>query len=292
MLRSMTGYGRGHAVTGRYDITVEVKSVNHRYFEFTSRLPKAYLFLEDKLKHTLKEACSRGKVEASVSIQLLDGGETEITLNLDTTRGYLTALRQAATKLDLMDDLRLSDLIHFPDIFTVHKTELDPDEVWAMVQPVAKEAIDAFVRMRETEGEQLGVDLKNRLATIADALTEIEARAPQLKEEYYNRLYQKIAEVLEGQNIDESRLITEAAIFADKVAIDEETVRLRSHLRQFEDLLQSSEPVGRKLDFLVQELNREANTIGSKCQDVSIARRVIDIKSEIEKIREQIQNLE
>ena len=288
----MTGYGRGHGVTGRYDITVEVKSVNHRYFEFSSRLPKAYLFLEEKLKYTLKEACSRGKVEASVSIQLLDGGESEITLNLDTTRGYLTALRQAAAELDLMDDLRLSDLISFPDIFTVHKTELEPDAVWEMVQPVAKEAIDAFVRMRETEGEQLKADLLGRLDTIAADLTEIENRAPQLKEEYYSRLYQKIAELLADKNIDESRLITEAAIFADRVAIDEETVRLRSHLRQFKDLLESDEPVGRKLDFLVQELNRETNTIGSKCQDVSIARRVIDIKSEIEKIREQIQNLE
>ena len=292
MLRSMTGYGRGHAVNGRYDITVEVKSVNHRYFEFTSRLPKAYLFLEDRLKHTLKDVCSRGKVEASVSIQLLDGGESEITLNLETTRGYLTALREAAAELDLMDDLRLSDLISFPDIFTVHKTEIDPDEMWAMVEPVAREAVDAFVKMRETEGAQLKIDLQNRLRTIAGSLQEIEERAPKLKDEYYSRLYQKIAEVLADQNIDESRLITEAAIFADKVAIDEETVRLRSHLAQFNDLLESDEPVGRKLDFLVQELNREANTIGSKCQDVSISRRVIDIKSEIEKIREQIQNLE
>ena len=253
MLRSMTGYGRGHAVNGRYDITVEVKSVNHRYFEFTSRLPKAYLFLEDRLKHTLKDACSRGKVEASVSIQLLDGGESEITLNLETTRGYLTALREAAAELDLMDDLRLSDLISFPDIFTVHKTEVDPDEMWAMVEPVAREAVDAFVKMRETEGAQLKIDLQNRLETIAGSLQEIEERAPKLKDEYYSRLYQKIAEVLADQNIDESRLITEAAIFADKVAIDEETVRLRSHLAQFNDLLESDEPVGRKLDFLVQD---------------------------------------
>lgn len=292
MLRSMTGYGRGHAVNGRYDITVEVKSVNHRYFEFASRLPKAYLFLEEKLKHTLKAACSRGKVEAAVTIQLLDGGESEITLNLETTKGYLSALREAAAALDLIDDLRLSDIVSFPDIFTVRKTEVDPDEMWEMVRPAAEQAVEAFIRMRETEGEQLGKDLKNRLDAIAAALSEIEERAPQLKEEYYARLYQKISEVLEGQNIDESRLITEAAIFADRVAIDEETVRLRSHLRQFEDLLKSKEPVGRKLDFLVQELNREANTIGSKCQDVSISRRVIDIKSEIEKIREQIQNLE
>ena len=227
--------------------------------------------MEDRLKHTLKDACSRGKVEASASIQLLDGGESEITLNLETTRGYLTALREAAAELDLMDDLRLSDLISFPDIFTVHKTEVDPDEMWAMVEPVAREAVDAFVKMRETEGAQLKIDLQNRLRTIAGSLQEIEERAPKLKDEYYSRLYQKIAEVLADQNIDESRLITEAAIFADKVAIDEETVRLRSHLAQFNDLLESDEPVGRKLDFLVQELNREANTIGSKCQDVSIS---------------------
>lgn len=292
MLRSMTGYGRGHQVVGNYDITVEVKSVNHRYFEFSSRIPKAYQFLEEKIKTAVQNGCSRGKVEASVSIQLIGGGENEITLNVDITRGYLAALRSSAGELDLLDDLRLSDLVQFPDIFTVRKRELDPEEVWEAVRGVAEEAVNSFVRMREREGRQLKEDLVGRLENIAGTLSFIEERAPVLKEEYYNRLYQKITELLADKNIDETRLVTEAAIFADRVAIDEETVRLRSHLKQFAELLETDQPVGRKLDFLVQEMNRETNTIGSKCQDVDITRRVVDIKSEIEKIREQIQNLE
>ncbi len=292
MLRSMTGYGRGHAVIDSYDITVEIKSVNHRYFEFSSHIPKAYLFLEEKLKSIVQSGCSRGKVEASVSIQTIGGGENEIIFNIDTAKGYLQALRSAAGDLDLMDDLRLSDLTQFPDVFTVRKIEADPEVIWSVVKNVAEEAVAAFVRMRENEGQRLKADLENRLHLIAQILSKIEERSPKLKEEYYTRLYQKISELLADQNIEESRLVTEAAIFADKVAIDEETVRLRSHLQQFSELLESSEPIGRKLDFLVQELNRETNTIGSKCQDVAVARKVVDIKSEIEKIREQIQNLE
>ena len=220
------------------------------------------------------------------------GGENEVTLNVDITRGYLAALRSSAGELDLLDDLRLSDLVQFPDIFTVRKRELDPEEVWEAVRGVAEEAVNSFVRMREREGRQLKEDLVGRLENIAGTLSFIEERAPVLKEEYYNRLYQKITELLADKNIDETRLVTEAAIFADRVAIDEETVRLRSHLKQFAELLETDQPVGRKLDFLVQEMNRETNTIGSKCQDVDITRRVVDIKSEIEKIREQIQNLE
>ena len=277
---------------GNYDITVEVKSVNHRYFEFSSRIPKAYQFLEEKIKTAVQNGCSRGKVEASVSIQLIGGGENEVTLNVDITRGYLAALRSSAGELDLLDDLRLSDLVQFPDIFTVRKRELDPEEVWEAVRGVAEEAVNSFVRMREREGRQLKEDLVGRLENIAGTLSFIEERAPVLKEEYYNRLYQKITELLADKNIEETRLVTEAAIFADRVAIDEETVRLRSHLKQFAELLETDQPVGRKLDFLVQEMNRETNTIGSKCQDVDITRRVVDIKSEIEKIREQIQNLE
>lgn len=292
MLRSMTGYGRGHAVVDCYDITVEVKSVNHRYFEFSTRIPKTYLFLEEKLKEIVQNNCSRGKVEASVSIQAIGGSGNEIILNVDTAKGYLQALRSASDELDLMDDLRLSDLAQFPDIFTVRKIEADPEVIWNAVKDVAEEAVAAFVQMREKEGQRLKEDLESRLQSIGQTLSEIEQRAPQLKEEYYAHLYQKIAELLADKNIEESRLITEAAIFADKVAIDEETVRLRSHLHQFAELLEGSEPVGRKLDFLVQELNREINTIGSKCQDITIARKVVDIKSEIEKIREQIQNLE
>ena len=236
-------------MVGNYDITVEVKSVNHRYFEFSSRIPKAYQFLEEKIKSAVQNGCSRGKVEASVSIQLIGGGENEVTLNVDITRGYLAALRSSAGELDLLDDLRLSDLIQFPDVFTVRKRELDPEEVWEAVRGVAEEAVAAFVRMREKEGRQLKEDLEGRLENIAQTLSYIEERAPALKEEYYNRLYQKIAELLADKNIDETRLVTEAAIFADRVAIDEETVRLRSHLKQFAELLETDQP-GNQYDWL------------------------------------------
>ena len=292
MLRSMTGYGRGQAVVDLWDITVEVRAVNHRFFEFSSRLPKTCLFLEDKLKNLVQSGCSRGKVELYCSVQSVGQRDTEVQVNEDVAQSYLAALRDAAPRLGLQDNLQLTDLFRLPEIFTLRRAEVDEDRLWAAVESVAKTAMASFVSMREVEGERLKADVSGRLDTIAELLASIEERAPMLRQEYYDRLYQKIKEILADKTVDEGRLITEAAVFADRVAIDEETVRLHSHLQQFHALLDSDEPVGRKLDFLVQEVNRETNTIGSKCQDVSIARKVVDIKAEIEKIREQIQNME
>lgn len=292
MLKSMTGYGRGQAAVDLWDITVEIKAVNHRYFEFSSRLPKAYLFLEDRLKALVQAGCSRGKVEVYCSVQPLSQRVTEVQVNREAAANYLTALREAAPSLGLEDDLKLSDLLKFNDVFTLKQVEVDEDRLWQAVEQVAKTAMAAFVVMRQTEGGRLRQDVEGRLRTLEQLLETVEERAPLLRQEYYDRLYQKLKELLSDQGIDEARLITEAAIFAERVAVDEETVRLRSHFQQFFTLLEGEGPVGRKLDFLVQELNRETNTIGSKCQDVAIARTVVEMKSEIEKIREQIQNLE
>lgn len=292
MLKSMTGYGRSQAVMDLWDITVEVRSVNHRYFEFNSRLPKACLFLEDRLKALVQRSCTRGKVELYASVQMTGQREISVEVDRSVAESYLRALREAAPELRLRDDLELSHLLKLPDIFTLRRMEVDEDRLWAAVSTVAEQALGAFVSMRETEGARLGEDLYGRLRQIGSLLSRIEERAPQLRQEYYDRLYQKLRELLEDQGIDESRLVTEAAIFADRVAIDEETVRLHSHLEQFETLLREGGPVGRKLDFLVQELNRETNTIGSKCSDLEITEIVVEIKAELEKIREQIQNIE
>jgi len=292
MLRSMTGYGRGQAVTDKWDISVEIKSVNHRYFEWSAKLPKAFLFLEDKLKSKIQSSVSRGKVEVYVSIYSVGDREINVEVNNSVAAGYVKALRDAAPALQLEDNIALTDLLRFSDIFTLKRMEVDEEEVWNAVSDVTDLALESFVAMKEKEGEKLKEDVLSRRECIKNMLTDVENRAPLLKNEYFERLYSKIKEILEDKNIDESRLVTEAGIFADKVAIDEETVRLNSHLNQLCDLLNTDEPVGRKLDFLVQEMNREVNTIGSKCQDVTIARTVVDMKSEIEKIREQIQNIE
>lgn len=292
MLKSMTGYGRGQSVTDNWDISVEIKSVNHRYFEWSAKLPKAFLFLEDKLKSKIQDSVFRGKIEVFVSIYSVGQKEINVEVNQSVAKGYVEALRTVAPTLSLEDNIKVTDLLRFSDIFTLKRTEVDEDEVWEAVSEVTDKALESFVSMKEKEGQKLKEDVLARRNNIALMLSQIEERAPMLKTEYYNRLYQKIKELLEDKNIDESRLVTEAGIFADKVAVDEETVRLRSHLHQLGDLLNIKEPVGRKLDFLVQEMNREVNTIGSKAQDVTIARLVVDMKSEIEKIREQIQNIE
>lgn len=292
MLKSMTGYGRGQSVTDNWDISVEIKSVNHRYFEWSAKLPKAFLFLEDKLKSKIQDSVFRGKIEVFVSIYSVGQKEINVEVNQPVAKGYVEALRTVAPTLSLEDNIKVTDLLRFSDIFTLKRTEVDEDEVWEAVSEVTDKALESFVSMKEKEGQKLKEDVLARRNNIALMLSQIEERAPMLKTEYYNRLYQKIKELLEDKNIDESRLVTEAGIFADKVAVDEETVRLRSHLHQLGDLLNIKEPVGRKLDFLVQEMNREVNTIGSKAQDVTIARLVVDMKSEIEKIREQIQNIE
>lgn len=292
MIKSMTGFGREHIVANGREIIVEIRSVNHRYYEFTSRTPRAYGYLDEKLKSFLKSGISRGKVEAVVTIYNQEGTDAEIELNKAVAKGYLDALRGAADELDLDDDLTLSNIMRLPDVFTVVKKTDDEEVIWNEVKAVAQVALDRFVEMRSTEGIKMYDDISGRLDYIEETVGKIEAQSPNVTESYRERLYAKIKETLGDKDIDEQRILTEVAIFADKVAIDEETVRLRSHISQFRELINSEEPVGRKLDFLVQELNREVNTIGSKANDLTITKMVVDLKAEIEKIREQIQNIE
>jgi uncharacterized protein (TIGR00255 family) len=292
MVKSMTGFGREHVVANGREIIVEIRSVNHRYYEFTARTPRSYGYLDEKLKAFLKSGISRGKVEASVTIYNQEGTDAEIELNESVANGYLKALRGSAESLGLEDDLTLTSIMRLPDVFTVVKKTDDEEVIWNEVKAVAQVALDRFVEMRNVEGRKMYDDISSRLDFIEQTVGKIEMQSPNVSKNYSDRLYAKIKEVLEDKNIDEQRILTEVAIFSEKVAIDEETVRLRSHIAQFRDLIDSDEPVGRKLDFLVQELNREVNTIGSKAQDLSITKMVVDLKSEIEKIREQIQNIE
>lgn len=294
MIRSMTGYGRSQAVVDTMNITVELKSVNHRYFEFNSRVPRNYGFLDEKLKSYIGSRVSRGKVECYVSVENLEDDEIEILVNHSLAKSYLDALRDLAetNELNLRDDLAMSSLARYNDIFTVHKKEADEEKIWNAVKSVVETAVDKFISMRENEGQKLKNDVLSRADLILQKVAIIEERSPETVKEYNDKLLARINEFLSDVQVDEQRLLTECAIFADKVAVAEETVRLRSHIDQLRQFLDSDEAVGRKTDFLVQEMNREANTIGSKAQDVTIARNVIDIKAEIEKIREQIQNIE
>lgn len=288
----MTGYGRGQKLINGRDITVEVKSVNHKYFEFNCRLPRAYGYLEEKLKAFFQQSISRGKVDCFVTINAVGVSESDVTLDVALASGYINALRNASEELSLKDDLTLSTLLRFSDIFTVTKAAVDEEQLWLDVMEVASEAAANFVKMRELEGENLKADVLMRGEKILELVSLVEARSPEIVTAYRKRLTDKITEVLEDRNIDEARIVTEAAIFADRIAVDEETVRLRSHVAQLKNILSSDGPVGRKLDFLLQEMNREANTTGSKNSDLEITNTVVDIKSELEKIREQIQNIE
>ncbi|MGN0592422.1 MAG: YicC/YloC family endoribonuclease [Ruminococcus sp.] len=292
MTKSMTGFGRVSLAAENMDILVEVRSVNHRYLEMSVRLPHAYSYLEDRLKKLVQQRVSRGKVEMSLSIQLHGTDGMAVDANADLAAAYIQALRSANEQLALEDDVTLSTLLRFSDIFTVRKVQLEEEAVWRAVEPVASAAVEQFVKMRETEGIQLHEDVLSRLSTLESMELQVEALAPETAKRYYERLYAKVSELLADREIEESRLVTETAVFADRIAVDEETVRLHSHISQFRSLLDAEEPVGRKLDFLIQEMNREVNTIGSKAQDLSITRLVVDMKSEIEKIREQIQNIE
>lgn len=294
MVRSMTGYGRAQMMVDTMSITVEIKSVNHRYFEFNSRVPRSYGFLEEKLKAFVGSLVARGKVECYVSIENLEDSEVDILVNHGLAASYYNALKELAEKneLNLRDDVVFTTLARNNDIFTVHKQEADEEKIWNAVKAVANDAVNKFISMREIEGEKLKIDVLSRADLILSKVEEIEKRSPETVKEYNDKLLSRINEFLSDVQVDEQRLLTECAIFADKVAVAEETVRLRSHIDQLRQFMEAKESVGKKMDFLVQEMNREANTIGSKAQDVSIARNVIDIKAEIEKIREQIQNIE
>lgn len=292
MVRSMTGYGRNQDTVNGLSVVVELKSVNHRFFEYSSRLPRGYGFLDDKLKTYLQQRISRGKVDVFVQIHTLEAVGSEVVVDHGLAEGYLSALRELATRYELRDDISAGALSRYPEVLTVRQAEMDEDAVWEAVQQVAVGAVDRFVAMREIEGARMREDVLSRADTIRKAVAVVEEKSPETVRAHMEKVETRIRELLDGVPVDEARLLNEAAVFADKVAVAEETVRLNSHLDQLEQLLNSNEAVGRKLDFLVQEINRETNTIGSKCSDLSLTRIVVDIKAEIEKIREQIQNIE
>ena len=293
MVRSMTGYGRARETLNHRDITVEVRSVNNRYLDCTVKMPRMYIFAEDAVKSLVQKFVSRGKVDVFVTIDTKEAEGGSVSVNRDLAGQYAAALRDL-TEFCAVDSWKLTPdiLARFPDVLTVTKAEEDMDAVSADICAVLSQALIAYTSMRKTEGEKLSADILGRLDTIESLTAAVEERSPQTVAEYREKLLSRMQEVLNNTAIDEGRILTEVAIFADKVAVDEETVRLRSHLSQLRDMLNSSEPIGRKLDFLIQEVNREANTIGSKCNDVTIARKVIDLKAEVEKIREQVQNIE
>ena len=292
MIKSMTGYGRAAGtLDGRY-IIVEIKSVNHRYFEFNSKITRGYSFLDEKLKTLLQQGISRGKVDVFVSVETLEDADAQVLVNHSVAAGYLNALKELRDKYDLRDDITVMGLARYSDIFTVHRTPEDEDQTWEGVSQVSRQAMEQLLQMREREGARLKEDLLARAGAILSLVQAVEERSPVTVQEYQQKLLARLQDVLHDSNIDEQRILTEAAIFADKVAVAEETVRLRSHFDQLHLMLESSEAIGRKLDFLVQEMNREANTIGSKASDSQIAYMVVNMKAEIEKIREQIQNIE
>lgn len=292
MVLSMTGYGRAGALLHGRDIKVELRSVNARFFEYSSRLPRSCAFLEDKLKKLVAARVSRGKVELSLSIQTVTAADTVVSVNWPLAEGYRIVLDEMVRRMEVKNDVTVGMLARFPDVLVQTAAPTDEEELWQDVRVVAEQAVDAFVAMRAAEGEKLKADIAGRLTTIETLVAQIEADSAGRVQAYSDKLYARLQELLGDRTIDEARLVTEAAIFADKTAIDEETVRLHSHVAQYREILQLEEPIGRKLDFLTQELNRESNTIGSKCQDVAITRLVVELKSEIEKIREQIQNIE
>ena len=292
MIKSMTGYGRAvETVSGR-EFTVELRSVNNRYLDCNVKMPRSLSFAEEAVKQAVKNAVSRGKVDVYISVKSETADDTKITLNTAVLEGYLAAMRQMVTDFGVKDDISVSAVSRLPEVFSVEKPEVDEEQLKADLLSVVSKALAGYNAMRETEGKALDADLRSRGNTILELVTNVEAGNGQTVIDYRTRLENKLKEVLANTSIDESRILTEAAIFADKVAVDEETVRLRSHLEQMNTMLTGGGAVGRKLDFLLQEMNREANTIGSKCTDVRLARIVVDIKAELEKIREQTQNIE
>ena len=287
MIRSMTGYGGAKGVVEGLNVTVELKSVNNRYLDIAVRMPCNFLFAEDAVKSTIQQHVSRGKLDVFVTIDSSQAEDTVLRVNEPLLGAYIDTLNALAVRYDLKNDMSLMSLMRFPDILSVEKAEADQDKIRAGLVALTQQALADYDQMREREGAKLRADVEEKLARIESLVTNVEAGAP-----YEARLRQKLEAVLAAADIDESRIIAEAAIYADHVAVDEETVRLRSHIAQLRQMLESGSPVGRKADFLIQEFNREANTIGSKCQNADIAKVVVDLKSEIEKIREQIQNIE
>lgn len=292
MVKSMTGYGRARKTLNGRDITVEVRSVNNRYLDCTVKMPRAYIFAEDAIKSCVQKAISRGKVDVFLTIDSSGAEETVVTVNDALAKSYYDALCHLKETLSLEGEVSAATIAKFPDVLTVTKAEEDLESMAADLVAVVEEALNAYNAMRAIEGEKLAQDVASRVSTIEQVVGKVEERSPQTVAAYREKLLGRMQEVLQSASVDENRILTEAAIFADKTAVDEETVRLRSHIAQLRTMLQSDEPVGRKLDFLIQEVNRECNTIGSKCNDLSIAQDVVNMKAEVEKIREQVQNIE
>ena len=292
VVKSMTGYGRAVESVGGREFTVEIRSVNNWYLDCTVKMPRAISFAEDAVKQLIKANVSRGKVDVFISMNSEAAEDVQISLNKPVLEGYLAAMKQIAAEYGVRDDISVTSLTRMPDVLLVEKPQVDEEQLQSDLLGVVKKALEAYDAMRVREGAALEVDLRSRAATILELVAQVELANPQTVQDYRTRLENKLREVLANTAIDESRILTEAAIFADKVAVDEETVRLRSHLEQMDQMLAGSGGVGRKLDFLLQEMNREANTTGSKCTDVKVARIVVDIKAELEKIREQTQNIE
>lgn len=291
MIKSMTGFGRAEQLIDGYLIKVQLKSVNHRYSDFAIKVPRYYSFLEDKIRNAAMTAISRGKVEIFVTVEQKEDDDREITLNRPVAEQYINALK-TLSEYGVADDLSISSMVRLNDIFDVEYKEVDEEKIAELVLSVFSLALDEFIKMREEEGARLAENLNQHIEDLLSEVSYIEKASPECVERYRERLRAKLNEILGDREIDETRLITEAAIFADKVSVDEETVRLRSHVCAFRDTLKADEPIGKKLDFIVQEMNREANTTGSKCNDADIASHVVELKSIIEKIREQIQNIE
>ncbi len=291
MLKSMTGFGRAERLADGYNVKVNLKSVNHRYMDIAIKVPKYYTFMEDKIRTQAAKYISRGKVEVFVSLERTEGSSKTVVLDEAVAANYISALK-SLKKLGLKDDVRISTISQYHDIFKLENNEADEEFISGLILDVFSEAAEDFVNMRINEGKNMEKDILSHLEILAENLALVEERYPHIVEEYRNRLMTKIKEVLEDKNVDEARVVTEAAIFADRSDIGEETVRLRSHIKEFKKAIDTDLPIGKKLDFMIQEMNRETNTIGSKANDVEISKIIVNMKSEIEKIREQIQNIE
>ena len=292
MIRSMTGYGNATAILNGREITAEVRSVNNRYLDCNVKMPRAFSFAEDAVKQAVKQFTTRGKVDVYISVNALEGTDVKVSVNKPVLEGYLAALKSIAADYAVRDDISVCSLSRLPDVFLVEKAKEDEEQIQADILSVVQTALEKYNAMREKEGQALCDDLRAKAAVILSLVEKVEARSPVTLKEYRERLTAKLQEVLGNTNLDESRILQEAAIYADKIAVDEETVRLRSHLDQLESMLAGGGPIGRKLDFLLQEMNRETNTIGSKGNDLEQARTVVDMKAELEKVREQTQNIE
>jgi len=292
MIKSMTGYGSSKGTVEGIEVTVELKSVNNKFLDTAVRLPRSFIFAEETVKSAVQSHISRGKVDVFVSVDSSMADDMVVRVNEPLLRGYLDAIKSISQGFELPDDMTAMSVSRFPDVLSVEKKELDAEAVAEGIKTIAEQALCDFDAMREREGKKLHEDVLSKLSTIEELVSKVEETSPQTVAAYRERLTQKLNEVLGTAGIDENRIIAEAAIFADKVATDEETVRLRSHIEQLKGMLNTGSPIGRKIDFLIQEFNREANTIGSKCQNKDISYVVVELKSEIEKIREQIQNIE